>query len=134
MPPNPHRTAAAAEPPRPRASVGLVSRIGASRRELTAPRRRRVYLPFAGAISVGVGGEAQRRVVLTDVCPTTRHGLAPRVELDAIGTVDVKVTEERVVPSPKGVVRDGHRNGDVDADHARFHFGLEALRGAAVAR
>src|SRR5665213_24044 len=76
--------------------------------------------------------ERERGVVLANVLPPTGHGLSAGVELHAIGPVDVQVTEERAVPAAEGVVGDGYRNGDVDANHPCGNFGLEALGGGAV--
>ena len=51
--------------------------------------------------------------------------------LDAVG---VGVAEERALPAAEGVIRHGHRDRDVDADHADLDFVLEATRRAPVIR
>src|SRR4029453_16114229 len=78
--------------------------------------------------------EMHRRAVRgLDVRPARRDDLAAGVERDALGTVDVLVAEERVLPPAEGVV--GHRNRDryIDADHADIHAALEGARRLAAA-
>src|SRR4026209_2150407 len=59
------------------------------------------------------------------VGPARGHDLGSRVELDALGTVHVQVTEQRVLPAAEAVVRDRNRDRHVDTDHPRLHLELE---------
>ena len=65
--------------------------------------------------------------------PRHRH-LLLRVELDALGALDVQVAEEGFVPAGEGEPR--HRGGDadVDADHAGVEVLLELAGGVAGSR
>ena len=64
--------------------------------------------------------EAQVDLARARVRPARRDDLAARVELHALGAVHVQVAEERRLPAAERVVRDRHRDGHVDADHARL--------------
>src|SRR5690348_9810907 len=64
--------------------------------------------------------------------PARRDDLGTRVEVDALGTVHVDVAEQRGLPAPERVVRDGHRDRHVDADHAHLDVELELPGGAAI--
>src|SRR3954467_6529561 len=68
------------------------------------------------------------------VRPARGDDLAARVELNSLRSVDVQVAEEGVLPAAEGVVRDGHGDRHVHADHARLRVELELPRDAAVAR
>src|SRR5207244_1806826 len=59
------------------------------------------------------------------VGPARGHDLRSRVELDPFGSVHVKVAEQAGLPAPEAVVRDGHRDRHVDADHAGVDLELE---------
>src|SRR5205823_2991354 len=79
-------------------------------------------------------GKAEVDLARGGVGPAARDDLAPRVEVDALGAVDVRVAEQRRLPAAKRVVGDRHRNRDVDADHAGARLELELPGGAAVTR
>ena len=57
-----------------------------------------------------------------------------RVEVDALGPVDVAVAEQGRLPAAERVVGDRHRDRDVDPDHADLDVELELAGCAAVAR
>src|SRR5215210_3407361 len=84
---------------------------------LMSHRRREVHV---AAVARGVG-----RVL----GPAGRDHLAARVELHALGAVDVRVAEQRRLPAPEGVEGHRHRDRDVDADHPDLHLSLEPPRG-----
>src|SRR4051794_1423847 len=44
------------------------------------------------------------------------------VEVDSLGTVDVAVAEERVLPAAERVVRHGDGDRDVDTHHSGLHL------------
>src|SRR5262245_61660608 len=58
--------------------------------------------------------EAQVDLARLRVRPAARDRLRPGVEVDPLGAVDVAVAEERVLPAAEGVVRDRHRDRNVD--------------------
>ena len=62
-----------------------------------APRfngpRNQGKLPSAG-FARGRIGEGQALVMFADLTPAAGHGFAPRIEADAVGTVDMQVTEQ----------------------------------------
>src|SRR4051794_26269203 len=65
---------------------------------------------------------------LADVGPPAGDDLRLGVEPHSLGTVNMVVAEQRVLPSPEGVEGHGHRNRHVDADHPDAHFALERAR------
>src|SRR6476620_6627903 len=85
----------------------------------------RVPLLGGREVEAGVAGVAGPR-------PTGRNHLGSGVEADTFGTVNVLVTEERVLPPPEGVERHRDRDGHVDADHPDVHPTLEAPGGLAT--
>src|SRR5687768_7688213 len=62
--------------------------------------------------------EAQVDLRRRRVGPARRDDLAARIERDPLRPVDVRVAEERRLPPAERVVRDGHRDRNVDPDHA----------------
>src|SRR5689334_18998781 len=70
---------------------------------------------------------------LDALAPARGHGLHARVEAYALGTVLVHVAEDRVLPAPERVERQGHRDRHVDPDHAAVHLVGEVARDVAVA-
>ena len=68
------------------------------------------------------------------VGPARRDDLRAGVEVDPLRPVDVPVAEERGLPAAEAVVGDGHRDRDVDPDHAGLHLELELAGDTAVAR
>src|SRR5687768_3865515 len=76
--------------------------------------------------------EAEVDLARLRVRPAARDRLRPRVEVDPLRPVDVPVAEERALPAAERVVRDGHRDGDVDPDHAHVDVELELAGDAAV--
>src|SRR2546430_15327901 len=62
---------------------------------------------------------------VVDVRPAGGDDLAPGVEGDAFGTVDVVLAEQRVLPAAERVVGHRYRDRHVDADHADVDPALE---------
>src|ERR1700694_5537378 len=86
---------------------------------------------FAGA-AFRVLGKSEIDPAVARVEPTAGHHFASREEVHTVGTVCMGVPEERAVPPSKGVIRDGHRDRDVDPDHADLDLVLEPARRATV--
>src|SRR5580698_3688943 len=78
--------------------------------------------------------EAEVHFACAGVGPAACHNFGSSVKLNAVGTVHVQIAEERRLPSAEAVVRDGHGDGHVDADHANLDIELKLARGAAVLR
>src|SRR5688572_3800931 len=78
-----------------------------------------------GEVVAGTGGVLHAR-------PPGRDDLGPGVERHALGAIDVRVAEDRVLPSTEGVV--GHRYGDrhIDTYHANLDPPLEPPRSLAA--
>src|SRR4051794_752955 len=94
--------------------------------------------PACSTISVTLDPSAGPREAEVDlrgarIRPALGDDLRPRVELDPLGTVHVQVPEERALPAAEAVIRDGHRDGNVDPDHPGVHLELELAGRAAVA-
>ena len=58
--------------------------------------------------------------------PTAGDRLFPGEEIKTLGAICLGVTEEGVLPTTEGVVRNRHWDWHVDADHAHFDLMLEA--------
>ncbi|OEI69327.1 hypothetical protein Cus16_1169 [Curtobacterium sp. ER1/6] len=82
-----------------------------------------------------VRGEAEvDATVHGGVEPPRGDRLLPGEEAHAVRAVRLVVAEQRVPPATERVVRDRHRDRDVDADHADLHVPLEPAGGTAVVR
>ena len=76
--------------------------------------------PLLGTLSSsGVRREVHADVahLLATLGPAGRDNLGLRVEAHTLGTVDVSVTQQRLLPATEGVVGDRDRDRHVDADH-----------------
>src|SRR5918999_377710 len=71
---------------------------------------------------------------LPRIGPASADDFGPRVELDALDSVDVSVPEQRVLPAPERVVRHGNGDGDVYPHHAYFHLMLKLPRRPSIIR
>src|SRR5665811_846580 len=69
--------------------------------------------------------EAQVNCAAGRIRPAGGDHFVAGVEADAVRSVHVGVAEERVFPAADGVGPDGHRNGNIDAQHACLHLDLE---------
>src|SRR5260370_36739276 len=65
--------------------------------------------------------------------PALGDGFGLGVEADRIRAVLVEIAEAGLLPAAEGVIRDRHRDRNVDADHADIDLGGEIARGVAVA-
>ncbi|MPN16889.1 hypothetical protein SDC9_164236 [bioreactor metagenome] len=60
-------------------------------------------------------------------------GFALGVEAHGVGAIGVQVAEQAALPAAEGVIRDGHGQGHVHADHADLDVVGEVAGGFAVA-
>src|SRR3954464_4618097 len=74
------------------------------------------------------GRKVHVRAVGRLVGPARGYDLAARVELHALGAVDVVVAEQRVLPAAEAVEAHRHGDRDVDADHADLDAAPELAR------
>ena len=105
-------------------------------RQLDDPPGRRIGLQHDPELHVASPNESagsRGRRSTSRVGPAGRDDLGARVEVDACGTVDRGVAEQRRLPPAEAVVRHRHRNGHVHADHPADHVELEAPGRATVA-
>src|SRR5581483_54006 len=120
-----HGRRCSASPSRSRRRRALDRSETATSRDLVPGRGRKRGLPRLR--------EAEVDLARGGVGPAAGDDLPARVEVDALGTVDVAVAEERGLPAAEAVVGDGDGDRDVDADHAGLDVELELAGDAAVA-
>jgi len=54
--------------------------------------------------------------------PTPGDGLDPGVKANTFHAMHVVVAKQRALPAAKAMERHGHRDGNIDADHADLHL------------
>src|SRR6266849_10137073 len=65
--------------------------------------------------------------------PARRYGFGLGIEPDRVRAVLVEITEARALPPAEGIVRQRHRNGEIDPHHADIDALSEIPRSFAVA-
>ena len=65
--------------------------------------------------------------------PAAGHGLDVGVEANTFHAMHVMVAKQRALPAAKAVERHGHRDRDINADHADLHLVGKGACGVSVA-